>query len=83
MLLHVPLFAVLMWLVSHSLPRVRERARWTIDAFMVVHVGLHLSFHDHEAYSFHGPLSQALIYGAGVVGLAHLTLTAGPFAGRP
>ena len=70
--LHVPLFALLVWLTHHALPRVRERSRLALMVFLVIHVGLHLRLSAHPLYSFDSPLSMSLIFGAGLCGLAYL-----------
>jgi hypothetical protein len=73
--LHVPLFAILFWLTGHRSTLIRLRSQLAVDAFMVIHVGLHALFVDHEHYAFHSVLSESLIYGAGLFGLLHLTLS--------
>ncbi|WP_420467624.1 DUF6713 family protein [Panacagrimonas sp.] len=71
-LLHIPLVAVLLWLISHPDPRLRSRSEIGISLFLVVHVGLHLAFMGHAHYDFHHGVSQLLIFGGGALGLAHL-----------
>lgn len=73
--LHVPLFALMVWLTSHPRTRVRENSRLALAAFLVVHVGLHLRLSDHPLYTFHGLLSQAIILGAGLCGASYVALT--------
>lgn len=68
--LHVPLFALIVWLCHH--PRLREGSRLALAAFLVIHVGLHLRLQGHPLYSFHDALSKALIFGGGVCGLLYL-----------
>lgn len=70
--LHVPLFALLVWLCHHPRPRLREGSRMALAAFLVVHVGLHLRLQAHPLYHFHGLLSQALIFGGGICGMLYL-----------
>lgn len=67
-LLHVPLFAWLLWLVGHTDPAVRRRWQTVLSAFLVIHVGLHLLFSGHAHYDFHGAMSQLLIFGGGAFG---------------
>jgi hypothetical protein len=91
-LLHVPLFALLLWWTGSTAPGVRFRAQITLDAFMVVHLGLHLALRSHPDNTFHSALSETCIWGAGLVGAAHgvLSLRAnrlraarvGPHSGR-
>lgn len=73
--LHVPLIALLLWLTHHQSPSVRNGMRLALSAFLIVHVGLHMSLMDHPAYGFDTPLSMALIVGGGLTGLAHLVLS--------
>lgn len=80
-LLHIPLVAVLLWLISHPDLRLRRRSEIGISLFLVVHVGLHLAFMGHAHYDFHHGVSQLLIFGGGALGLAHL-LTLGRERGR-
>ena len=73
--LHVPLFALLLWWTgSTSLP-VRRRAQLGVDAFLVIHAGLHTALHSHEDYTFHSTLSTHCIYGAALIGAVHALLT--------
>lgn len=71
-LMHVPLFAWLIWLVGHTEPVVRLRWQTIVSTFLVVHVGLHLLFSGHVHYDFHGGLSKLLIFGGGAFGALHL-----------
>jgi len=70
--LHVPLLALLVWLTHHPMPRLRDGSRMVLMMFLIVHVGLHLRLSDHVLYSFHSPLSQLLIFGAGLCGVLYL-----------
>ena len=79
-LLHVPFIAFIIWLLMSPLPAIRWRAQQVLDGFMLVHVGLHWLLADHSLNSFHSPLSQLLIFGAGLLALMHLTL--GSLLGR-
>ncbi len=72
-LAHVPLLAVLLWLVS----RGGDTALWTVavlDVFMVVHAGLHWRLSGKPEYEFSSASSQALIFGTAAVALVHLVL---------
>ncbi len=73
-LLHVPLFAVLLWLAAHSSPAVRLAFQVGMDLFLIIHAGLHKQLDQRALYEFNNPLSAVLIYGAGAVGLTHLVL---------
>ena len=72
-LAHVPLLAVLLWLLS----RDGSPAFWTaaaLDVFMAVHAGLHWRLSARPEYDFHSASSRLLIYGTAAVALAHLGL---------
>ena len=71
-LLHVPLFALLLWLLFHPQPRVQVWARRGLMAFLVVHAGLHAWLSGHPDYGFAGWDSNVLIFGAGLAGLLYL-----------
>ncbi len=72
---HIPLFAVLVALVASNDTAVRQRARWGISAFLVLHGILHLFFSDHPHYEFAGASSNILIFGGAGFGAAYLALT--------
>ena len=72
--LHVPLMAVLMWLLAYPSSLVRRRSQIAIDAFLAVHAVLHWLLSGEMAYTFHSGFSNALIFGGGVVGLLHMLL---------
>lgn len=44
----------------------------SLDAFMVVHAGMHARLSGHPIYEFRGTLSNGLIYGTAVVATIHL-----------
>lgn len=72
--LHVPLFALIVWLCHHPQARLRQGSRLALAAFLVIHVGLHLRLQSHPLYSFHDALSQTLIFGGGLSGLLYMLL---------
>jgi hypothetical protein len=74
--LHVPLMAGILWLTTHESESVRGRSRLAMSMFLVVHAGLHQRLSNHPAYTFISPLSLALIYGGGLLGLAYVILAA-------
>lgn len=68
--LHVPLYALLLWgLAGHGASRGLVLG---LDAFFVVHVGLHLLFIRHPEYRFRSVLSWSLILGSGLFGALDL-----------
>ena len=70
--LHVPLFAVLIALLWHASARVRSASRTVFAGFLVVHAAIHHRLSDHPLYQFDGILSQGLIFGAAVAGALFL-----------
>lgn len=73
--LHIPLFALLMWWVGSTSAPTRRTAQLAVDAFLVVHAGLHFALRHHSDYTFHSSLSELCIFGAAVVGAVHAILT--------
>ncbi len=74
-LLHIPLFALVIGFIASLNPATRARARMLTSAFLVLHAGLHGLFTTHAHYEFAGLLSNGLIYGAAVCGALYLALT--------
>lgn len=73
--LHVPLFAGLLWLIAQAPLQVRHHAQSALALFAVIHAGLHYRLSDDPLYSFHEPLSVALIAGAALLGALFLFLS--------
>lgn len=71
---HVPVFAVLLWLIASTSAVIRWRAQLSVSAFLIIHSILHTLFSGHEHYHFDGLLSLVLIYGAAVFGFLHCLL---------
>jgi hypothetical protein len=68
--LHVPLYALLLWgLLS---PGASASIINGLDIFCMVHVGLHVVFHNHRHNHFRSWFSWALILGAGLAGAIDL-----------
>lgn len=72
--LHVPIVAVLLWLVQHPSEVVRRWTRTGLASFMFIHAGLHWNLRNHPLSTFTSPLSLSLIYGAGLLGFICLTI---------
>ena len=73
-LIHIPLFAVLIALVSNTHDKIRLRSRLGISIFLIIHSVLHRLFMNHADYEFSSTLSNVLIFGGGLLGLVHLFL---------
>lgn len=71
---HVPIFAVLVALVSSQNSKIRRMTRIGIGLFLVLHGLLHILFRSHPAYEFSSILSNALIFSGSVLGIIYLVL---------
>lgn len=73
-LLHIPMFAILVGLVASQNRKIRNRSMLGISVFMVVHALLHVAFSNHQHYLFESILSNFLIFGTAVCGLVYLLM---------
>lgn len=71
-LLHVPLFAVLLALVSSTNKPLRKRSRLGVCLFLIIHAGLHLWFMGNPSYEFASTVSNVLIFSGALFGVLHL-----------
>lgn len=71
-IIHVPLFAIIVWLVFNEKTNIREWSRIIFAIFLIIHAGLHKALENHPLYTFNSPMSQGLIFGAGLLGLIYL-----------
>lgn len=67
--LHIPLYALLLWALAGGPPAGLIVA---LDAFMVIHAGLHWLFRRRPAYEFRSWFSWAIIVGAAACGALDL-----------
>jgi hypothetical protein len=72
--LHIPLIALILWLIAHDDETVRFYTQVGLDLFMIVHAGLHWRLSGHPKYEFNSMPSQLLIYGTATLALIHLVL---------
>ena len=73
-LIHVPVIAILLWLVMNPVDSIRYWAMLGMDTFMVVHAGLHFRLRNHDANRFGTMHSRMLIYGPALTALIHISL---------
>ena len=73
-IIHIPLFAILISLVSSTNDKVRTRSRLSIGIFLIIHSVLHALFMNHIDYEFSSALSNVLIFGGALLGLVYLFL---------
>ena len=71
-LLHVPLFAILLALVASTHHQLRQRSRLGISIFLIIHAGLHLWFKNDVHYEFASIVSNVLIFGGALFGALHM-----------
>ena len=71
-LLHIPLFAVLIALVASNDERLRRLSQLGVSAFLLIHGGLHIWFANEPDYEFASTISNALIFGGALFGGLHL-----------
>ncbi len=72
LLAHIPLMALIIYLVSSQNEKIRTRSWFCIAAFLVVHAVLHVAFFNHENYEFASAISNVLIFGGAVCGLIYI-----------
>jgi hypothetical protein len=72
--LHVPLFAILIALVTSNNHRVRRRSRLGLSAFLLVHAALHAWFSRSPGYEFDSILSNTLVFGGALLGAIYLAI---------
>lgn len=73
-LAHIPIFALVIGLLSSLNERYRLRTERVLAGFLVIHAGLHMLFANHPNYFFNNWLSQLLIFGAAAFGGAYWLL---------
>ncbi|WP_414622123.1 DUF6713 family protein [Calothrix sp. CCY 0018] len=73
-ILHIPLIAALLWLTNNQSQTIKNRSRIALTVFLIIHSGLHKLLENNPNYTFNSPLSLALIYGGGLLGLLYLIL---------
>lgn len=73
-LMHIPLFAVLVGLISSQNQITRRRTQFGVSAFLAIHGVLHAAFIIHERYEFDALLSNVLIYSGSICGILFLVL---------
>jgi hypothetical protein len=74
-LVHVPLFALVVALVAGNIERTLCISRLGLAGFLVAHAAAHFLFSDDPRYEFNSVISNGLIYGSAVFGTAYLLLS--------
>jgi hypothetical protein len=73
-IVHIPLFTMLMWLTNHESFSIQHWSRINVATFLIIHVGLHKLLENDPNYTFNSSLSLSLIYCSGLFGLLYLIL---------
>ena len=73
-LLHVPIFAVVIWLTSSANRIHRWRTMVVAELFMVAHAIAHTALRGASDYRFEGPVETITVYGAALASAAHLAV---------
>jgi hypothetical protein len=71
---HIPIFALLVALVSNKNSKTRRITRIAIGLFLLFHGLLHIVFKNHPAYEFSNVFSHFLIFGGSTLGVIYLIL---------
>ena len=71
---HIPLFAILVALISSKNNKIRTMSRIGLGIFLVLHGVLHVIFINHPDYEFSTVSSNILIYGGSLFGIVFLFL---------
>ena len=69
MLLHIPLYTAILFLLFSSF---FQAGYYIVDIFLIAHLLLHLFFRDHPANRLNGPISKWIIYSSGALAVLHL-----------
>jgi NADH:ubiquinone oxidoreductase subunit 3 (subunit A) len=70
-LLHVPIMVIFLWLNNHPSVQVRQWFQGAVDAFALIHVGLHWHLRNREQSGFQDRFSRNLILVLGLTGAVH------------
>ena len=73
-LAHIPLVALMFFLISNANQKIQSRSKVWISLFLIAHGILHLLYVDHAHYEFNSFMSSLLIFGASICALAFLLL---------
>ncbi|MEM9034268.1 MAG: DUF6713 family protein [Actinomycetota bacterium] len=73
-LLHIPLFAVPLWLLTSGSAAARRRTIVVVEALAVAHALAHALLRGAEAYRFEPPVETVTVFGAALVGALHLVV---------
>ncbi len=72
--LHIPLFILILWFLCHPSEHVRFWFQIGVDVFLMIHLGLHHFFKSNVKYEFTHQFSKIIINLMALTGLIHLIL---------
>lgn len=72
--LHIPLFILIFWLLCHPSENVHFWFKICVDGFLIIHLGLHHFFKSHDKYEFTQQFSKIIINLMALTGLIHIIL---------
>lgn len=72
-LLHVPLLAPIIWVLTAGSITARRRTMIGVEVFLVVHAVAHTLLRGADRYEFQPPVETITVYGAAVASAIHLT----------
>ncbi len=73
-LLHLPFLILIFWILTQASVSSQFSFQVIVDIFLIIHLGLHLLFRDHEHNRFSGKFSKGIIQSMAFFGFAHLCL---------
>jgi hypothetical protein len=73
-ILHIPLFILILWLLCHPSEYVQFWFQISVDGFLIIHLGLHHFFKSHDKYEFTQQFSKIIINLMALTGLIHIIL---------
>ncbi len=74
-LLHLPFLLLIFWFLTQATAPSQFSFQVIVDIFLIIHLGLHLLFRNHERNHFSGKFSKGIIQSMAFLGLAHLCLS--------
>lgn len=73
-LLHVPLIAPMIWVLTAGSAVARRRTMIGVEVFLIVHAIGHALIRGVDRYEFQAPVETITVYGAAAVSAVHLAL---------
>ena len=74
-LLHLPFLLLIFWFLTQASSSSQFSFQVVVDIFLMIHLGLHLLFRNHEHNLFSRKFSKGIIQAMAFLGFAHLCLS--------